>query len=115
MDKGRYTRTGNWKAELPNIIASQTSCASPRVWKRPGHLFPDSGCLAGFCADSKAVNLKVDELIRVLGGARNHLVDIERLSDQELRTLQKEFERIGQKADEANARASEVKEELASR
>lgn len=65
--------------------------------------------------DSKAVSLKLDELIRSVGGARNHLVDIERLSDQELQRLQKEFERIGNKADKASERVSEVKEELKAR
>ncbi len=65
--------------------------------------------------DSKAVHLKLDELIRAISGARNHLVDIERLSDQELQTLQKEFERIGKKADEAKAGVKAVKEEIASR
>ena len=65
--------------------------------------------------DSKAVHLKLDELIRAVGGARNHMVDLERLSDQELRKLQKEFERIGQKADETKARVQEVKNEIASR
>ncbi len=30
--------------------------------------------------DSKAVHLKLDELIRAVGGARNHMVDLERLS-----------------------------------
>ncbi len=65
--------------------------------------------------DSKAVHLKLDELIRAVGGARNHMVDLERLSDQELRTLQAEFERIGQKADAARADVAEVKEEISSR
>ncbi len=65
--------------------------------------------------DSKAVHLKLDELIRAVGGARNHMVDLERLSDQELQHLQKEFERIGKKADEAKADVEEVKEEIASR
>jgi low affinity Fe/Cu permease len=64
---------------------------------------------------SKAVHLKLDELIRAVTGARNHLVDLERLSDQELQKLQSEFERIGAKADEAKVRVSEVKEELKSR
>jgi low affinity Fe/Cu permease len=49
--------------------------------------------------DAKAVHLKLDELIRAVVGARNHLVDIERLSDEELLQLQKEFERIGKKAE----------------
>src|SRR3982751_5609647 len=50
--------------------------------------------------DSKALPLKLDELIRSIGSARNHMVDLERLSDNELQELQKEFERIGKKADE---------------
>lgn len=54
--------------------------------------------------DSKAVHLKLDEPLRSMRGARNRLVDIERLSDQELQKLQDEFERIGEKADEAKAR-----------
>ncbi len=62
--------------------------------------------------DSKAVHLKLDELIRAIGGARNHLVDLDRLSDNE---LQQEFERIGKKADEAKAEMKEVKKEIASR
>jgi low affinity Fe/Cu permease len=65
--------------------------------------------------DSKAVHLKLDELIRAVSGARNHLVDIERLSDQELQKLQKEFERIGKKADRASERVLEVKAELKAR
>ena len=65
--------------------------------------------------DSKAVHLKLDELIRAVGGARNHLVDIERLSDQDLQRLQKEFERIGKKADKASGRVSELKAELKAR
>jgi low affinity Fe/Cu permease len=65
--------------------------------------------------DSKAVNLKLDELIRAVGGARNHMVDLDRLSDNELKELQSEFERIGRKADDAKANAKEVKAEIASR
>ncbi len=65
--------------------------------------------------DSKAVHLKLDELIRAVGGARNHMVDLERLSDQELQKLQKEFERIGKKADETKGRVAEVQEAIASR
>ena len=65
--------------------------------------------------DSKAIQLKLDELIRAVGGARNHLVDLDRLTDQELRELQKEFERIGKKADETKARVAQVEKELASR
>src|SRR6478672_9498346 len=48
--------------------------------------------------DAKAVHLKLDELIRALQGARNHLVDLEKLSDDELEKLEHEFGRIHQKA-----------------
>jgi low affinity Fe/Cu permease len=48
--------------------------------------------------DAKAVHLKLDELIRALQGARNRLVDLEKLSDDELKRLEGEFERIGKKA-----------------
>jgi low affinity Fe/Cu permease len=65
--------------------------------------------------DAKAVSLKLDELIRAVGGARNQLVDLERLSDDELVELQKEFERIGKKAEAAKTGVAEVKEEIASR
>lgn len=44
--------------------------------------------------DSKAVHLKLDELIRATKSARNKLVDLEAMSDNELDELQKEFERV---------------------
>jgi low affinity Fe/Cu permease len=49
--------------------------------------------------DAKAVHLKLDELIRALHGARNHLVDLEKLSDDEMKKLEQEFERVHQKAE----------------
>ena len=48
--------------------------------------------------DAKAVHLKLDELIRALHGARNHLVDLEKLSDDEMKKLEDEFSRIHKKA-----------------
>ena len=44
--------------------------------------------------DAKALHLKLDELIRAMKGARNHLVDLEECSDEELDQLKKEFNRI---------------------
>ena len=41
--------------------------------------------------DAKAVHLKLDELIRALKGARNKLVDLEKLSDDELKNLEQQF------------------------
>jgi low affinity Fe/Cu permease len=41
--------------------------------------------------DARAVHLKLDELISSIEGARNRLVDIENLTDEELDLLQKQF------------------------
>jgi low affinity Fe/Cu permease len=50
--------------------------------------------------DTKAVHLKLDELIRVMRGARNSLVSLEHLSDEELDQLQQEFERLRSRVSE---------------
>src|SRR5262249_49345264 len=44
--------------------------------------------------DAIAIHLKLDELIRALKGARNQLVDLEELSDQELERLHQEFQKL---------------------
>jgi len=44
--------------------------------------------------DAKAIQLKLDELLRGVKGARTRLVNLEELSDAELRELQEEFERL---------------------
>jgi low affinity Fe/Cu permease len=48
--------------------------------------------------DAKAAHLKLDEIIRALKGARNELVDLEKLSDEDLKKLEEQFERIRRKA-----------------
>ena len=48
--------------------------------------------------DSKAVNLKLDEIIRAVKGARNQLINLEGLSDEDLKSLEKQFERVRKKA-----------------
>ena len=65
--------------------------------------------------DAKAVHLKLDELIRALKGARNHLVDLEKLSDEELESLEKEFERIHQHARQAKEEVSEIESQIAAK
>ncbi|HSV63627.1 MAG TPA: low affinity iron permease family protein [Chthoniobacterales bacterium] len=60
--------------------------------------------------DAKAVHLKLDELIRALGPARNKLVDLEKLSDDELKTLESEFEKLRKKAEGAKEEVQELKE-----
>jgi len=49
-------------------------------------------------SDAKAMHLKLDELIRGVEGARNRLVDLEQLTDEELDALQEQFERIRERA-----------------
>jgi len=44
--------------------------------------------------DARAINLKLNELIRAVDKARNHMIDIERLSDLELDELQLTYERL---------------------
>jgi low affinity Fe/Cu permease len=41
--------------------------------------------------DSKAIHLKLDELIRCVKGARDEMVNLENFSDEELKHLQEEF------------------------
>ena len=49
--------------------------------------------------DAKAAQLKLDELIRALKGARNELIDLEKLADEDLADLEKQFERVRKKAE----------------
>jgi low affinity Fe/Cu permease len=45
--------------------------------------------------DAVSLHLKLDELIRALKGARNKLIDLDELSDEELEELRQEFHRLG--------------------
>lgn len=44
--------------------------------------------------DAKALHLKLDELIHAMKEARNELIDVEDLTDEELTRLQQEFTRL---------------------
>jgi len=44
--------------------------------------------------DAKAIHLKVDELIKATRGARNSLIDLDKLSDEQLKRLEEEYKRI---------------------
>ena len=56
--------------------------------------------------DAKAVHLKLDELIRAIKAARNELVDLEDLSDEELQKLEAQFRRMRQRAENDDASPS---------
>jgi low affinity Fe/Cu permease len=55
--------------------------------------------------DAKAVHLKLDELIRALKGARNQLVDLEELSDNDLKKLEEQFRRLRKKSENGRTRS----------
>ncbi|MGI8481344.1 MAG: low affinity iron permease family protein [Chthoniobacterales bacterium] len=61
--------------------------------------------------DSKAVHLKLDELIRALGGARDNLVDLEKLSDDDLKKLEDQFTQLRQHAESNTDRVTQEKHE----
>jgi low affinity Fe/Cu permease len=55
--------------------------------------------------DAKAMHLKLDEIIRALKGARNQLVDLEDLSDEDLKKLEEQFRRLRKKAERNGTRS----------
>lgn len=50
--------------------------------------------------DGLAVQIKLDEIIRAVRGAKNKLIDLEDLSQEELEALRLEFARMGEQARE---------------
>jgi low affinity Fe/Cu permease len=59
--------------------------------------------------DARALHLKLDEIIRSHKPARNEMINIEKLSDQELEELAKHYEKIRLECDHrVSARCSDV-------
>ena len=56
--------------------------------------------------DAKAMHLKLDELIRAIKDARDELVDLEDLSDEELKKLEEQFRRMRTRAENDEASPS---------
>jgi low affinity Fe/Cu permease len=61
--------------------------------------------------DARAIHLKLDELIRAIKDARNSLVDLEDVSDEELDRLQKQFEQLRKRQDQTLELAQEALED----
>ena len=57
--------------------------------------------------DAKVIHLKLDELIRVTKRARNHLVDLEDLTDEEIKKLEEEFRRLRERGEAKQRKANE--------
>ena len=53
--------------------------------------------------DAKALHLKLDELIHGVKGARNELINLEDLTDEQIDQLQREFARLGKGGGEGPA------------
>ena len=51
--------------------------------------------------DAQVIQLKLDELIRAVTEARNELVDMEDLSDEDLKRLQQQFEQVRTAAEQS--------------
>lgn len=62
--------------------------------------------------DTRAIQLKLDELIRVNQRASNNLLNLESLSDQELEQLKQAFARLADQHPEARDELEIVTEEL---
>lgn len=58
--------------------------------------------------DSRAIHLKLDELIRAVESARNRLVDVEDLPDEEIARLAREFQRLRSRADAGETAAAPI-------
>jgi low affinity Fe/Cu permease len=65
--------------------------------------------------DAKAMHLKLDEIIRAIKDARDELVDLEDLSDEDLKKLEEQFKRLRQKAEQDGSRPSRDVEPVGSR
>jgi len=114
-DAGWFTRFANWSALVvgsPGMFIF--AIATIGAWIITGPIFHYSDTwqlvvnswtnIATFLVvfliqstqnrDSRAINLKLDELIRAIEGARNELIDVERLSEEDLERLADRYQRI---------------------
>lgn len=61
--------------------------------------------------DAKAMHLKLDELIHAVEGARNKLINLEDLSEEELKKLEERFKQIGESKDAPKPRQDTARRE----
>ena len=61
--------------------------------------------------DSKAIHLKLDELLRANETARSAMIDLEHLSDEELKRIQAQFARLREEADDVLEEAEDEVED----
>jgi len=58
--------------------------------------------------DAKAIHLKLDELIRALGPARNRLLELEEMTDEQIERLEQEFRRLRDRAPRVTGEAHDA-------
>ena len=68
--------------------------------------------------DAKGIHLKLDELIKATSGARNDVIDLDVLSDEQLKHLEQEYKRlcegnIDERSGDVKARQTAVMREIA--
>jgi low affinity Fe/Cu permease len=56
--------------------------------------------------DARAIHLKLDEIIRSIQHARNEMISIENLSDEELAVLARQYERIRDECEQRRTRTA---------
>jgi low affinity Fe/Cu permease len=56
--------------------------------------------------DAKSMHLKIDELLRAVAKARTGLINLEELSDEEIKKLQAEFKKLGENSKPSQPNAS---------
>src|SRR5438094_4236624 len=56
--------------------------------------------------DARAIHLKLDEIIKSIDQARNEMIDIEHLSDEELEKLAQRYQRVREEYDNRRKRTS---------
>lgn len=61
--------------------------------------------------DAQAIHLKLDELIRAIKGARNSLLDLENVSDEELHALAEEFRQLRERYKGVSRQSVEIVEQ----
>jgi low affinity Fe/Cu permease len=56
--------------------------------------------------DTEAIQVKLDEIIRAIGNAKNELLDLEELEEEDLDTIRKSYTELARKARGERARRS---------
>src|SRR5512142_2915993 len=62
--------------------------------------------------DAEAMQLKLDELIRAIGGAKNTLIDLEEMDEDELDTVREGYEKLANAARKQAERAANKEKAL---